>query len=192
MNRLERALHRICEDLSQIGVDWALIGGLAVGVRGEPRTTIDVNVVVAVQDDAAAERLAHELSKAGLTQVRTLESEISARIALVRWVRDDIVLDVMMCWTGIEPELVMAAETIEVASGITAPVITTGHLIAMKVLSGRLKDRADVLTLRKHATPADLLAARSALELVLERGFTRGVPVIESFEELLSMPLDRF
>lgn len=43
------------EDLHALNVRWAVIGGLAVAFRTEPRFTKDVDVVVAVSDDAEAD-----------------------------------------------------------------------------------------------------------------------------------------
>ncbi len=51
----ERALAAIAKVLSQLGRPHALIGGLAVSVRGEVRFTRDVDLVVLVADDDDAE-----------------------------------------------------------------------------------------------------------------------------------------
>ena len=45
----------IVGDFEVLGLRWALVGGLAVSARAEPRTTRDVDVAVAVNDDAGAE-----------------------------------------------------------------------------------------------------------------------------------------
>jgi len=47
---IERARIRIDSDLRQIGVAFALIGGLAVSLRAEPRATRDVELAVASDD----------------------------------------------------------------------------------------------------------------------------------------------
>ncbi len=41
--------------LGRLGLRWALIGGLAVAVRAEPRFTRDVDLAVAVADDRELE-----------------------------------------------------------------------------------------------------------------------------------------
>ncbi len=54
MNPIETALRRIAEDLRGTGRSWALIGGLAVSARAEPRTTRDVGYkVIAVLEQEA-------------------------------------------------------------------------------------------------------------------------------------------
>jgi hypothetical protein len=54
---LESALHRIAAGLARSHVDFALVGGLAVSVRTEPRFTRDADRAVAVTSDAEAEAL---------------------------------------------------------------------------------------------------------------------------------------
>lgn len=51
MNRLQTALAEIADLLDQKGFAWAVIGGLAVSVRAEPRFTRDVDLAVAVESD---------------------------------------------------------------------------------------------------------------------------------------------
>lgn len=46
-----------------------------------------------------------------------------------------MVVDVLFASSGIEPELVRAAEPIEVLPSLTVPVARTGHLIAVKLLA---------------------------------------------------------
>jgi hypothetical protein len=58
--------------------------------------------------------------------------------------------------------------------GVYVPVIRTGHLLALKVLAGRDKDRADVRSLIEIALSEDLQLARETLTLIERRGYHRG------------------
>lgn len=49
--RLEQLLNDVCETLDEAGVPYAIIGGIALSVWGEPRTTFDVDLVVGVSPD---------------------------------------------------------------------------------------------------------------------------------------------
>ena len=69
MNQLEAALRRITEELGHSGRRWALVGGLAVGARAEPRTTRDVDVAVSVVDDVDAEAFIHALQSRGFSRI---------------------------------------------------------------------------------------------------------------------------
>jgi predicted nucleotidyltransferase len=88
------------------------------------------------------------------------------------------VVDLLFASSGIEPEIVAAAESIETVRGFTVPVARLGHLIALKVLArddrSRPQDRVDLAALVSRADDAALAEARESLSLVARRGYHRG------------------
>jgi predicted nucleotidyltransferase len=48
---LEQLLRDVCDTLDEAGVEYAIIGGIALSIWGEPRTTFDVDLVVAIRPD---------------------------------------------------------------------------------------------------------------------------------------------
>lgn len=183
MNPLHQALEALVADLGALRTEFALIGGLAVGVRAEPRFTRDADVAVAVQDDRSAERLVRDLGARGYRAVLVLEHDAHERLSAVRLTpatsgSEGLVLDLLFASSGIEREVVAGAELIEIMPGLRMPVASTGHLIALKLLSrddeARPQDAADLKALAKAASPADLAAAKDALALITSRGFHRG------------------
>jgi hypothetical protein len=63
-NPLTRSLEDLCLFLDDVRIEYMLIGGLAVGIWGEPRATVDIDVLVAVGlDDFAV--LKHKLMESG-------------------------------------------------------------------------------------------------------------------------------
>jgi hypothetical protein len=68
VEEIEDALERVAERLRVEEVSWAVIGGIAVSIRSEPRYTRDLDLAVAVDGDAAAERLVHALARSGYVQ----------------------------------------------------------------------------------------------------------------------------
>src|SRR5262245_27650903 len=70
---LSRALKQICADLTALDIAYALVGGLAVSVRSEPRLTRDVDVAVATAGDPDAERCISELVARRYRLVTTVE-----------------------------------------------------------------------------------------------------------------------
>lgn len=86
-------------------------------------------------------------------------------------------MDLLFASSGIELEVVAEADLLELTPGLTVPVATIGHWIAMKVLSRdddrRPQDASDFRALLLEANPADLTAARTAIELISVRGFQR-------------------
>jgi len=103
-----------------------------------------------------------------LATVRLLVPEIEADE------EDGLVADLLFASSGVEPEIVEAAEMLEVMPDVAVPVIRTGHLFALKVLAGRPKDLQDCQSLWRRMREDDLQQAQDALKLIAERGFHRG------------------
>lgn len=79
--------------------------------------------------------------------------------------------------SGIEPEIVDAAELLDVLPGLELSVAQTGHLIALKLLASaedRPQDAADVRVLVADAGDEQLRLAREAIALISARGYDRG------------------
>jgi hypothetical protein len=180
MNRLAVALTSISRELDELGARWALVGGLAVSIWAEPRLTRDVDVAVAVAGDHEAERLVRDLSTRGYRAVQLVEHEAVSRLATARLaspVAHPVVVDLLFASSGIEPEIIASAVRIGIFEGLQVPIATRAHLIAMKVLArddrSRPQDFDDLVSLVRGAEPAEIEAARQALDLIAERGFGR-------------------
>jgi hypothetical protein len=191
---LSALLARLRADLEGAGARWALVGGLAVSARTEPRFTRDVDVAVAVADDAAAESLVRDLLGRGWRAAATVEQEATGRLAAVRLVpaggsARGLVADALFASSGLERELVAEAEAIEILPGVIAPTARAGHLLALKVLARddarRPQDRVDAVALIRVAGPADLELARRSLGLVTSRGYHRGKDLLAELDDLL-------
>lgn len=189
MNAGADALRAIVGALVDLDVRYAVIGGLAVSERTVPRLTVDVDLAVAVVDDDAAEALGVALQRRGFRVLAALEHERSQRLATLRLTPpgiDDVIVDVMMASTGIEPEVVGAATPATVFPNVVVPVARAGHLVAMKLLSvreGRAKDRMDLDSLREVVDDEEIGLAREAVRLITERGFDRGRDLAAALDE---------
>lgn len=193
MTRVARALRRIAADLTASNQPWCLIGGLAVSARAEPRTTRDVDIVVAVREDKEAESLIYTLQSAGYRLETLIEQTSIARLATARLLPPDeasrgALVDLLFASSGIEPEIVAAAEQRRVLPSLTVPVASIGHLIALKVLAHdarrRPQDHDDIRALLREAAPADLAQAEEALRLIEARGTNRGKALLTELERL--------
>lgn len=167
----------------------ALVGGVAVSIRARERFTKDIDFVVAVKNDGEAEALALTFQQAGYQLAHVFENTAKGLLATLRFVvpggRAEPELDLLFASSGIEDEVVNAAELLELLPGLTAPVARLPHLIAMKVLAEsdvREHDRADLQALIAVATKRDLELARKAVRLIEERGFARGKKLAEVLE----------
>jgi hypothetical protein len=136
---LEAALRQICADLTDAHASFAVVGGLAVSARTEPRFTRDADIAVAVVSDAEAEALVRALQGSGYTIEALVEQDAVGRLATVRLTRSrdatSPVVDLLFASSGIEGEVVAEAETIELLPRLHVRVATTAHLIALKVLA---------------------------------------------------------
>ena len=185
----QQTLARLAADLDATGLQWALVGGLAVSARSQPRTTRDIDVAVAADTDSDAERAILALRRLGYTDAgEVVEQDVTGRLATMRMVApgddDPMVVDLIFASTGIEPEIVAAASSIEILPGVTVRVASLGHLLAMKVLAGRAQDVADFASLFSHAAATDLDTARQALTLVTNRGTHRQKDLLGEFDRL--------
>lgn len=190
MIRLYEALAELAEDLAALDARWALVGGLALAAHVEARTTRDLDVAVSVADDREAEQLVKEFRAKGYQEHTLVEQEKTGRLATVRFAApgeapDGLVVDLLFASSGVEPEIVSEAETLEILPGLILPVARVGHLLAMKVLAGRPTDLEDVRYLLQVADAAEIARARKAAKLVSERGYGRGQDLVARVEEVL-------
>jgi len=195
VSRLGRVLVEISAQLREGERPWALLGGLAVSVYVPPRFTRDVDVAVAVANDADAEALVYRLQLAGFSVLGALEQEAVRRLATVRLTppgegSEGVVVDLMFASSGIESEICLSAEPIEVLPGVLAPVARPGHLVALKLLARddvrRPQDIADIRALMDVLDDDELERAQRAVALIKERGFDRGRDLSRALADVVS------
>lgn len=190
MDPVEAILKQATADLDAIGARWAIIGGLAVAFRAEPRFTKDVDLAVAVADDREAEDLVNRLQVRGYALSAVIEQDYVSRLATARLVRpvagmSSAFIDLLFANSGIEDEIVGRADRLEVLPGIFMPVASVGHLIALKVLAGRHQDLTDLGYLVSVASDADLAEAKASVTTIEERGFNRGQNLSEDLAAII-------
>lgn len=190
---LEAALRQIVGDLHDLGSPWALVGGLAVCARAEPRPTADIDIAVAVPDDAAAKARVGDLLAAGYRSRESIPHDQTGRLATVRLLSpvagEDVAVDLFFASSGVEAEVVGAAESLEVSPGLTIPVARIGHLIAVELCWRRSEKRdRDLRTLIERADAEDLEEARHLIALITERGCHRGRDLRAALDSWLGAP----
>jgi hypothetical protein len=196
LTRLQKALIRLDSDLRALGLRWALVGGFAVMIRAESRSTRDLDIVLAtpggLQTDEALRSLRFRGYRDHPKQPMLLRKD--GRLFGIRLVSplldgDDIearsVVDVLLECSGIEAEIIAAAERLEVLPDIFIPVARAGHLIALKVLAGRSQDQEDVRILLQESDVAEIQLAKQSLQLIEERGFDEGKDLLVELGKLM-------
>lgn len=191
MNRLARSLLRLQQDLRKLDVDWALVGGFAMLLRIESRMTWDVDVALAVENDAEAEDIVKRLLERGYRHGGFhVENEATDRLATVRLSLDDesgVPVDLLFASSGIEREIVQAAEPLRAYPDLTIPVARIGHLLALKVLARRDQDRVDATRLAEKASEEDVRLAKVAVAAITQRGCNREIDLDEALAEILRL-----
>ena len=190
---VEASLRQVADDLTTVGARWTLIGGFAVSARAEPRFTRDVDVCVLVDDDEEAERSGHRLVRLGYRVESVVEHEQRQRLATIRLVSPvsgGVLVDLLFASSGVEAEVVEAAEPLEILPGLVVPVARAAHLVVLKLLARdddiRPQDAMDLRALRPTLSRADHDEVRRLVALVTARGFHRDRDLVGLAETYLA------
>jgi predicted nucleotidyltransferase len=148
--------------LDDAKVEFVLVGGLAVALHGYQRVTMDVDVVLAM-DEQNLQRFLSAAKQSGLRPTIPVQLDSLAQPELIeRWYREKgmlafslrgaetmaTVMDVLV--RPVVPFAELRRDALMVAVGsVNVPVASIEHLIAMKTGTGRGKDAIDIEELRK-------------------------------------------
>lgn len=135
--------------LEASGTRYLVIGGLAVMVVGEPRTTADADAVVFLTA-AEAEAMIGRAATAGFDVRQETERERLATTGTIRLRRGRFQLDLITASLPFE-ETASRRATVHELFGIRLPFPSAEDLILFKVLAGRDKDMLDAAGVaRRH------------------------------------------
>jgi len=160
LSRLHDALNIVCDFLDAHRFPYAVAGGLAVAIWGEPRATFDVDLVVAAERATQDELLAAIHSEPAFLldpQVLPMPPEINiVRAHLIDKKSQDptiIMVDFLLASEAFSATLRQRRVSMTVA-GQSRWVCSCEDLIVLKLLSGRVKDFEDVRGIRRvqHGT----------------------------------------
>ncbi len=141
---LIKSVVQLQQKLGQANILSAVIGGLAVGVWGEPRLTRDVDVKVSLSRDEAA-RLISILQ--GDYVLLSDDPERALQHMGMLFIRDAsaLRLDLLLADTPFDVQVVQRASPVEIRPGQSIVVCTPEDLILYKMISTRPRDREDVV-----------------------------------------------
>lgn len=148
MNALERAVGSLARFLEAERVPYMIIGGIANLVWGEPRSTLDVDATVLIEDAAWPDLVVklrkrfRVIPKAPLVFVRQTH-------VLPVETADGVRIDLIWAQLPYEHRAIARATTEEVA-GHRVRVCQPEDLIIHKIVSERPKDREDVRAIVRH------------------------------------------
>ena len=154
----------VLEAFARHGVDVCLVGGVAVNLHGIPRMTYDVDIVVAMSTEQLTKTHA-ALLDLGLSCRLPLRIADLADKNLRQQLRDERNLiavtyldlsnplrevDVLVC-PPVEPDVILKNAVVLSLDGFPVRVASLQDLIAMKRVTGRAQDDADVAHLERIA-----------------------------------------
>jgi len=162
MSALAETLRSLAQVFDAQALGWFVFGAQAVGVRGAPRTTQDIDITVSIAPDALP-GLVRALEAEGLThrypELAEQLLETGAVIPLEH--SSGMEVDLVIAGSGLEA-LALERATPVVMDGVTVPVAHATDLVVMKTLAGRGKDLDDVRALLASGD-VDLAEARDLL-----------------------------
>jgi hypothetical protein len=124
-------------------VSYALIGGLAASLRGEPRVTADVDLVIGTDVDGALHLLQVLEGSPFAPLFAGVEEVVSQAFILPLLHRTTAVkVDLAIGLSGFEQQLLRRATLVDLA-GQAIRLATAEDLLVMKLLAGRPRDLQD-------------------------------------------------
>jgi len=172
-----RALQKVIEFLDEHRIPYMVIGGLAVSIWGEPRSTHDADFKVSIEMSLV------EFRKIVLNRFQERPTNIPAHKksahVLQIWAMPNIATDLLVSLLDYEKEAIHRAVSMEIM-GIPTRVCTAEDLIVHKMVAGRGKDWLDIQPI--------LIRQRGKLDLAYIRNW------LSQFAEALENPeiLSRF
>lgn len=144
-NSLKYQLKRLVNFLEEAGVDYAVLGGIAVSVYSEPRMTqdIDLNIILDMDD------VAEFLKKSRKYGFRPVPPDIN------KFVKETGVIPMRFFKNGVAGkfDFIIAQNPVEFAGikrarlksiwGVKVKIVTAEDLLLHKLLSDRPRDRED-------------------------------------------------
>jgi hypothetical protein len=154
---LAAQVRRALRAMEKAEVPYAVIGATALAVRGLPRMTQDLDLVVALEDAFPALDALEAAGFKSITPVRRSD-EPEPMYVLQRGGND---VDLLVAAAEPESTVVAEAPTAEVF-GVNAPVATLEHLLLMYLYSSQPKHLGDFARIVTEA-PVDLAAVERYL-----------------------------
>lgn len=140
---LQQALVDVTELLEARQFPYAVIGGIAASLRGEPRVTADVDLVLGITIDAAIALIPSLVGTCFEPLFPGVEEVVERSFILpLRHRRTRVKVDLAIGLSGFERQTIARAEAVDIA-GHDILVATAEDLVIMKLFAGRPRDQQD-------------------------------------------------
>lgn len=153
--------------LESQGTRYLVVGGLAIVVVGEPRTTADADAIIFVST-TEAESLIRAAVAAGFDVREAVERERLARTGTIRFRLGRFQIDLITASLPFE-EAALARASWHELFGVRLPFPSPEDLILLKILAGRDKDMLDATGVAKrHLGRLDIPYLESTLRPICD------------------------
>lgn len=129
--------------LNSHNVKYLLVGGYAVGYHGYPRSTGDMDIWIAVNEENAA-KAASVLRDFGMTGSDVSDDLFLESGKIIRMGFPPVRIEVLTGASGVEFDECYARRVIALCDDIEIPMISISDLKINKKASGRYKDLEDL------------------------------------------------
>jgi hypothetical protein len=147
--RIAETARKALRALEAAKVPYAVVGATALGVRGLPRFSADLDVIVTIDDAFSA---LGALAAAGFKATPPVDREAEPEPMYVLSIGTGVDVDVLVA-AG-EPECTIISDAPRATVfGKSAPVATLEHLLLMYLYSNQLKHAADFARIVTEANP---------------------------------------
>lgn len=134
------------------GVEYVLVGAYAMAAHGQPRATMDIDLLIGTTDENV-ERVVEALRRFGAPEAAIDRSALATPGMVVQIGVAPRRIDLLTRLTGVESQRVFAGATSVEVDGITIPVIGLADLILNKRATGRPQDLVDASRLEGAPAP---------------------------------------
>lgn len=146
---LSKELREFVECLNSNGVEYLVVGALAVSWHGYPRYSADVDFLVR-PSHANAERLLKAIRQFGFGSLDISTDDLEAPGKVIQLGHEPNRIDLMTSITGVPFDDAWQTRSSGHLDGISVNFIGRAALIRNKESTGRAKDRIDAGELRKQ------------------------------------------
>jgi len=129
--------------LNSLQIKYLLIGGYAVSFHGYPRTTLDMDIWVAIQR-GNAEKMVDALREFGFESAQLTIDLFMKQNQIVRLGNPPFRIEIMTTISGVNFEECYSERVTDMIDGVEVHIISLEHLKLNKQASGRNKDLDDL------------------------------------------------
>jgi predicted nucleotidyltransferase len=182
MTHLAKALHDFAEVFEEMGLSYAIMGGIAVRVYGIPRATYDIDITLAL-DRAGLPNLYKLVEAKGYTVPEVylggwIDQVAGMAVVKVRLYLEDhgVDVDIFLSESPFQAQILARRRRADV-NGISMWIVSPEDLILLKLLAHRPRDFADI---------GDILFTQGQLDQPYMTHWAKHIVVADLLEEVLA------